>query len=524
MDRRMTSTTSHPVRDNRVEDEVIGKWFPRIGALAVVLGAGFGFKYAIDQGWVGPQLRVIVGLLLSSVLISIGDWTRKREWTAYAGAITGGGIALMYLTLWATVGIYQLVAPSVGFLCLLGVSGLGCALALRHDSQALALLALVGGFVNPFVTGASAEMPYGLYLYTLCIDLAVVVLVFVRPWAILEKVAFTASWIVFEVGDAGPEGSLAAATGVFLMFGALPYVRLVLGKDNGVSDMAFVPVNGLIYYFAVFVRLQGDLEPLRGWFTLAMALAFLAGLWVVRTRGRDNPAIGTSSAAMSLLFLTLWSPVELGTDLMAFGWAVEALLLFGVAVVVKQDLVRWAAWGTLVLAAGVQLALTFVDPVGAINDHSGRFVFIALIAALYLAIVVEREALWDDLTDAAIGAASLLTILWLSLEVYSFVSHQGRVIPRAADLQFGLSGVWSIYASLMLGVGIAARSQTARLVALVLFGVTLVKMSLHDLWLLDTLQRLIGFVGIGVLLLSCSLVYHRFKSVLFPFTTQEVNR
>lgn len=74
---------------------------------------------------------------------------------------------------------------------------------------------------------------------------------------------------------------------------------------------------------------------------------------------------------------------------------------------------------------------------------------------------------------------------------------------------------------MVLGVGIALRSQGARMVALVLFGVTLVKMSLHDLWLLDTLQRLIGFVGIGVLLLSCSLMYHRFKPVLFPFATQE---
>ncbi len=25
-----------------IEDELLGKWFPRIGALAVVIGAGFG--------------------------------------------------------------------------------------------------------------------------------------------------------------------------------------------------------------------------------------------------------------------------------------------------------------------------------------------------------------------------------------------------------------------------------------------------------------------------------------------------
>lgn len=501
--------------DRSVEDELFGKWFPRIGALAVVLGAGFGFKYAIDQGWVGARLRVMLGILLGSILIGIGDWARKREWSAYAHAITGGGVGIMYLTLWASVGLYKLVPSTVGFLCLVGVSGLGCALALRHESQTLALLSVIGGFVSPFVTGASSDMPHGLYLYVLAVDLAVVALSFIRPWNLLEKVAFVGSWIVLEVGGGSPRISLMAASGIFLMFGALPYARVLLRRGQGVTDLALVPINGLLYYFAVFVRLTGDLEDLRGPFTLALATFFLVGMFVVRGHEDRDGIVASSSAAMSFLFLTLWAPVQLGIEGMAMGWAIEALALLGLSLVQRDLVARAAGWIVLGMSAMTQLAFMAEGLDAALAENYGRVVVIVLIAALYLGSYVEHEIGSHEIRDLGIVAANVMTVLWLSLEVYASVWY-GEVAPRSQDLQFGLSGVWSLYASVLLGAGIVLRARQVRMMSLVLFGITIFKMAIHDLWLLDTLQRLIGFVGIGALLLVCSLMYHRFRDWLLP--------
>jgi uncharacterized membrane protein len=41
--------------------------------------------------------------------------------------------------------------------------------------------------------------------------------------------------------------------------------------------------------------------------------------------------------------------------------------------------------------------------------------------------------------------------------------------------------------------------------------VTIVKMALVDLWTVQTGYRVLGFLGIGVLLLTASLTYHRFR-------------
>jgi uncharacterized membrane protein len=36
-----------------------------------------------------------------------------------------------------------------------------------------------------------------------------------------------------------------------------------------------------------------------------------------------------------------------------------------------------------------------------------------------------------------------------------------------------------------------------------------------DLWTLSTGERVLAFIGVGCLLLACSLMYHRFKDMIF---------
>lgn len=507
-------TDSEIYAQRNVEEEAFGKWFPRIGALAIVLGAGFGFRYAVDQGWIGARLRVMSGLLLGFILMAIGDWARKQEWRAYAAAITGGGVAVLYLTLWAAADLYGLIPGSVTFFGLLLTSGLGVLLAVRHGSQALALISVIGGFVNPFVTGLDAEMPASLYLYVLAIDISVVVLGFLKPWRLLQQVAFAASWVVFELGHGSLTVSLLGATGVFVMFGVVPYLRAFAGQRNDLDDLTFVPINGLIYYLAVFSRLEGPLESYRGPFTLGMAAVFIVALLVTRRRGPDTEWLGASTGVMALIFLALWSPIQLGVEMMALGWALQALLLLGAYTLLKEDTMRWGGWSVLALAGVTHLAFVLWSPAGSVADHYGRFVFVLLIAALYVGTYIERREVWTDEALLPCVAANALTILWLSLEVYSRLSKEGTITPRPADLHLGLTAVWSLYGGLLLGAGIYVRARAVRLASVALLAVAAAKLALHDLWLLDTLQRLVGFAGLGILLLASSLAYNHFKPSL----------
>jgi uncharacterized membrane protein len=359
-------------------------------------------------------------------------------------------------------------------------------------------------------------MPTGLYVYTLSINAAVIALSFVRSWRFLEKFAFAASWVVFAVGHGDPKVAVATATALFLMFGSLPYTRTLRRLETStIDDIGFVVTNGLIYYFAVFVRLTGDLQGVRGPFTLLLAGIFFAGAIALRGRKAEAELLRNASAAMAFFFALLWPPVHFEGGLIALAWSATGVALLAGRAFGDDSGLRWGGWALLALGMGAHFFTATLDPVAAIDLDLGRFVFVLVIAGLYLGAYFESKG--DDdigLSGAAVLMASLISLYWLSLEAYGVLSHHGTVIPQSKDFQFALSAIWGVYAGGTLFVGVGIRSRSLRLLAVALFGLVIVKMAAHDLWLLDTLQRLIGFVGIGVLLLACSLMYHRFKAFL----------
>lgn len=89
-------------------------------------------------------------------------------------------------------------------------------------------------------------------------------------------------------------------------------------------------------------------------------------------------------------------------------------------------------------------------------------------------------------------------------------------ITRLRNLQqLVLSGVWLLYSVLLMVAGIWRRMQGLRIMAIVLFGVTILKIFIYDLSFLQTLYRIYSFIGLGLILLAVSYLYQRYKAVIF---------
>ena len=83
----------------RPESRIGGSWFNRIGVLAIFLGVAFFLKYAVDNEWIGPTGRVLIGAAIGIAFVLAGERLRKR-YPSYAYGLTGGGIAVLYATIW----------------------------------------------------------------------------------------------------------------------------------------------------------------------------------------------------------------------------------------------------------------------------------------------------------------------------------------------------------------------------------------------------------------------------------------
>jgi uncharacterized membrane protein len=125
-------------------------------------------------------------------------------------------------------------------------------------------------------------------------------------------------------------------------------------------------------------------------------------------------------------------------------------------------------------------------------------------------------------TSARVFQLVLLMIaiitLWLVLSVETHTYFTARAL-RLGVLegiqnerwlgQMALSVLWSLYAAVLAAIGFVRRAPAIRWAALSLFALTVIKVMLIDISVLEQLYRIIAFLVLGLLLLVVAWGYHR---------------
>jgi uncharacterized membrane protein len=101
----------------------------------------------------------------------------------------------------------------------------------------------------------------------------------------------------------------------------------------------------------------------------------------------------------------------------------------------------------------------------------------------------------------------------LNIEIADFYSTGDRIAFKftagvAQDLTYTLG--WGVFALGLLAIGIAIKARAARVTAIALLAVTVLKCFLHDLGRLDGLYRVGSFVGLAICLALVALALQRF--------------
>ena len=102
-----------------------------------------------------------------------------------------------------------------------------------------------------------------------------------------------------------------------------------------------------------------------------------------------------------------------------------------------------------------------------------------------------------------------LSILWIaSSELLNWTHLAGS----NQSYKLGLSILWGLYSLLLIILGIWKNKKYLRIGAIVLFGITLVKLFFYDIASLSTIAKTIVFVSLGILLLIISFLYNKYKN------------
>ena len=137
-------------------------------------------------------MRVVMGGMLGAALAYAGTRFVRAGYPLYGQMISGGGIAVLYVSTYAAFNFYHLVPQPAAFAMMCGVTLVGATLADRQRSQGLALMAVGGGFATPFLLPGDANAHVALFTYDAIIVAGTMYLAGRRDWPFLNLLSYVA--------------------------------------------------------------------------------------------------------------------------------------------------------------------------------------------------------------------------------------------------------------------------------------------------------------------------------------------
>ena len=174
---------------------VSGNWLVRSGIIVLFAGVGFLLKFAAEHSLLPLELR-LAGVGIAGFALVILGLRLAASRRAYALALQGGGVGLVYLDLYAAFALYGLLSAPVALsMMLLAVLVAGC-LAHRQDAQVLAVMGAIGGFAAPVLVSTGAGSHVLLFAYYALLNLGVLGLALLNTWRWLNLSGFVATFVL----------------------------------------------------------------------------------------------------------------------------------------------------------------------------------------------------------------------------------------------------------------------------------------------------------------------------------------
>lgn len=551
-----------------IEERIGGKWFAKIGIAVLIIGISLFLKYAFDNNWIGETGRVILGILAGTVLLAMGE-KFIRKYFIYGQILAGGGIAVLYLSIFSAFNFYHLISSYAAFAIMALITAISIALSLRYDALSLMGVAILGGFATPILCSTGENNQVGLFSYILLLDLAILAVSIFKKWRELNIIGFIGTVILFFAWYAKFYTiKQLFSTVFFLSLFFLVYsissviYNLYKGEKSTGTEQILTLVAGVAYFSSSYGLLNKNYHIWMGFFALIMAVYYFLWAYLVREITPDDEKLYNFLAFLTVGFITIAIPIQFKQYIVTIGWIIEALLLFYLGVKVEKDneynQIASLLFGSVIGIIAI-LRLLFFDAQRFIPNeififNKRFFTFLFAILAFYLAGYIFKKGAQSLENQSRISqlkkfmAASLIianffTLFALSQEIVEYHNreirgeehkimdersgHRGDYFAFERDKNYEVIAVkirnlnyrksillsifWLIYGVILLIIGFIRRHKEIRLGGIILVVLSILKLFLYDLWSLGTLYRIISSITLGVVLLLISFAYQKYK-------------
>lgn len=521
---------SHTLRADQIESMIGRRWVGWAAVALILFATAFFLKYAFENRWIGELGRVAIGVAFGIGMGVAGFKYHQRRWRIFSQILTAGGIVLLYLSTYAAFGYYHLVTQKVAFIYFAILIAEAAGLALLYNAPAIAIMALVGGFLAPILLHSDRDQYRSLFGYIVALDVGALALL--KHWKGLSSVAYFGTQLLFwlwyneRYHPQKRAAVLIFQTAIFLIFLLAHLGRELIRRESAtIEDLALLLINPFVFFATTYHLLNASHHDWMGVFAIGMALLYASAAKILLDRSATHRSELLAMIGIALTFVTIAIPIQLRSNWITIAWAVEALIILWAGLEIRS--LRLRVFGCSLF--GLALAkLFFWD-----TPFNFRPMFTPVLNRYFLSSLVvigclfgasvlyqrasERKLIHAPKLRLGILLGAVVT-LWfvMSVETQTFFAARAAAEKVAEDAehlewlgQMALSVLWAAYATALAAAGFVRRSATLRWAALALFALTIVKAMLVDIARLEQLYRIIVFFVLGVLLLLVAWGYHK---------------
>jgi len=519
--------------ETTLETRIGAQLLNRVGILAVLIGVAWFLKLAFDRNWIGPPIRILVGLACAAGLVAWSERFRRRGFAAFSYSLKALGTGIAYLSLWAAFNVFHLASAGLILSAMTAVTVANAVLAWRQDSELLALYALAGGFATPALLSQGYGSEIFLFSYLALLNAGALLLLALHPWkrlalgALLGTAAYYFGGTVSQAYATHTPVTLFFLAVFFVAFAAMPFLIMRQASAPASTDpfvqISFPILNAAATSLALMV-LFADQHSGRPWVILGLAIACL--VLAARSHGSDAVALARTHLGLGILFLTVAIPLQFSGYTVTLYWLGESLVIIALAEAGSHAAMR--LFGVMVLALAFLSLL--VDWMGsprhplavAANMHFATSLIGAAVfaAVTRLSLGSERGLVRTYLAGFSAMAFSLTLLVAVSLEIHhywfcgagffrDYCWGYGHSEQRSVDAGFSYSAWCMLCGAALMTVGFLRRSAFLRWQALIVLALSIGMVFLNGIGSESQGYRVLTFLALGVLLLGVSFAYQK---------------
>lgn len=551
-----------------------GNMVTKIGVIALLFGIGFLFQYAYVNEWLGPTGWVMLGIFAGIVLLSLGEYFHGK-YRVYGQTLTGGGIGVLYLSLYVSFALYHLVGQFPAFFLMIGVTVMSGILAIRYDAFVLAMVGIIGGFLTPLLISTGENNLAGLFTYIAVLDIGILSVSIFKQWRELNFVGLMGTFLVFlewltrfythtQLGQTEFFATVffvifSLSTIVYLLFRTAPIASL---------DMLMMVLAPTAYTIISYNLLNRDYHAYMGFFALALAVWYFLLAFLGYQINKSDKNLVNGLLLIALIFVTVAVPLQLEQSWITMMWGLEAFVLLVMGLLAVNYHLR--IFSLIVLILTVLRLFAFETGISNLADYTvifnkRFFIFLFIVLVMSAMAFAYRRLQKDQASpDFSFGkilfaVSQLLLFIILNAEILTYWDRESLIVSNkirdrvkqesfmqnnrqpannyaylgsvqgstqqdrdvfatiANKRNISLSVFWTLYGVLALALGIALKNKYMRLAAIGLFGLVILKVFLVDMGSLTGFYRITSFIGLGITLIIVGFVYQRFKAQIYEF-------